>query len=32
MVHAGKTQILKRQMAKLFNCLVDTGFAAFDLT
>jgi len=32
MVYAGKTQILERQMTKFFNRLVDTGFAAFDLT
>jgi len=31
MVHAGKPQILERQMAKFFNCLVDTNFVVFDL-
>jgi hypothetical protein len=27
----GKTQILKRQMAKFFNRLFDIDFAGFDL-
>jgi hypothetical protein len=31
-VHAGKPQILKRQYPQLLNRLVDTDFAAFDLS
>jgi hypothetical protein len=30
-VHAGKTQVLKRQMTEFFNRLVDIDFAALDL-
>jgi len=31
-VHAGKAQILERQMTKFFNCLIDTGFAVLNFT
>ena len=31
MVNAGKTEVLVRQMAKLFNRLVDGDIARFDL-
>jgi hypothetical protein len=31
MVYAGKAQILKRQVAKFFNRLLDVDFAGFDL-
>ena len=31
MVYMGKAQILKRQVAKFFNCLLDVNFAVFDL-
>jgi hypothetical protein len=31
-VHARKTQILKRQQPQFFNCLVDIDFATLDLS
>jgi hypothetical protein len=31
MVYVSKAQILKRQVAKFFNRLVDSDFAGFDL-
>jgi len=31
-VHARKSQILERKMPKLFDRLIDTGFAALNFT
>jgi hypothetical protein len=31
MVHVGKAQVLKRQVAEFFDRLLDVNFAAFDL-